>query len=180
MGNIDIVFEDNVIDNLDSYESALRGDVLANYYLRNNTFINVNARVAIIALSIPSFIELNDTYIHSSFNGISTILNLAPLFTKSTIRINGLHIYNNTFTSPSFVVLAPLTLNEEVLIYSVYIYDNSNNFACVIVYVEFDSEQPLFIISDTEGFMATHIESRNNSFRDTKIALKSFFQILKI
>ena len=92
----------------------------------------MNARVAIIALSIANLIEINDTYIHSSFNGIPTILNLAPLFTKSTIRINGLHIYNNTFTSPSFVVLSPLALNKQVLFNRVYIYDNSKIYSCVI------------------------------------------------
>ena len=75
----EIVIEDNIIDSLETYQSVFRGDVPASYSFRNNSLINVYARVAMFDINIASTFELNDTYIHSSANGMSTIFNFGPL-----------------------------------------------------------------------------------------------------
>ena len=72
--DIDMIVEDNVIDNLDTYQSVFRGEMGGNYYFRNNTFINVNARVALFHISYSKVFVLNDTFIHSANNGLSSII----------------------------------------------------------------------------------------------------------
>ena len=180
--DIDMIVEDNVIDNLDTYQSVFRGEMGGNYYFRNNTFINVNARVALFHISYSNVFVLNDTFIHSANNGLSSIIQFGLHFIKSDIQINGLHIYNNSFSSPSFVVLAALSHNKALSFTDVYIYDNSkflvllNHHECI----GFTSVQPLFVVVDTESFNTRNIVSKNNSYSDSSTELKSIFQILKI